>query len=172
MRDGIPFGLKPEYLGPARESRWKREFRRHAEMRRERGTRICAGIIRLDRLLRRYGPGADAVRFALRRYAMMKLDDLFPQGAGKKPNVDNPATIKMLEHVQDMILTLRPGDDRRRWLKGEALHLAAEVSETRWLLVQQNANFIPRPVLTLIVFWLTILFASFGLFAPKNLTAT
>ena len=135
-------------------------------------TRISADIIRLDHLLRRYGPGADAARVALRRYTAMKFDDLFPQGRNKKPNVDNPATYKMLEHVEDMILTLRPGDDRRRWLMGEALRSAAEVGQNRWLLVQQNASFIPVPILILIVFWLTILFASFGLFAPKNLTAT
>jgi hypothetical protein len=45
------------------------------------------------------------------------------------------------------------------------------VSETRWLLVEQNAGAIPLPFLILLVFWLTLLFASYGLFAPRNVTA-
>jgi len=134
-------------------------------------TQVSADIIRLDRLLRRYGPEANPVRVALRRYPKMKFDDLFPSGLDKRPNVDNPASVQMLEHVQNMILALRPGDNQQRWLSGQALQVATEVSQRRWLIVQQNARTIPGPVLILIVFWLTILFASFGLFAPKNATA-
>jgi hypothetical protein len=135
-------------------------------------TRVSADIIRLDRLLRRYGPEASVARAVLQRYAAMKVDDLFPAEAGRKPQLENPASVQMLERLQDMILALRPGDARQRWLSGQALQLAAEVSETRWLLVEQPAKSIPEPVLILIVFWLTLLFASFGLVAPKNLTAT
>ena len=133
---------------------------------------MSADFIRMDRLLRRYGPEADGAREALQRYVTMKFDDLFPQKPEGKPNVDNTATVEMLEHVQEMILALRPGDDPQHWLSAQALQLAAEVSETRWLLVEQNAGIIPVPFLILVVFWLTILFASFGLFAPRNVTVT
>jgi hypothetical protein len=135
-------------------------------------TRMSADIIRLDRLLRRYGREADAIRDGLQRYTAMKFDDLFPGGKGGKPNVDNPATLETLEHVQDAILALRPRDDRQRWLVAQALQLAAEISETRWLLVQQSGSSIPLPFLIMLVFWLTLLFASFGLFAPRKLTTT
>ncbi|MEA2783516.1 MAG: hypothetical protein QOK29_5060 [Rhodospirillaceae bacterium] len=135
-------------------------------------TRLSADIIRIDRLLRQYGPEADLARDALQRYTAMKLDDMFPEGADRKPHVDNPATLKMLEHVQDVILALKPGDDRQHWLITQALQLAAEIGETRWLLVQQSTGSVPIPFLILVVFWLTILFASFGLFAPRNVTVT
>src|SRR5215475_12455936 len=71
-----------------------------------------------------------------------------------------------------MVLALNPGDDRQRWLKVQALQLTAEISETRWLLVGQNANSLPIPFLILVVLWLTILVGSFGLFAPRNATVT
>ena len=135
-------------------------------------TRISADLVRLDRLLRRYGPEATGSREALQRYLAMKFDDLFPETSKRKPNLDNPATVEILEHLQDTILALKPSDDRQRWLSTQALQLAVEVSETRWLLFEQNATSLPVPFLILVVFWLTILFASFGLFAPRNATVT
>jgi hypothetical protein len=134
--------------------------------------RMSVDIIRLDRLLRRFGREADAARDGLQRYAEMKFDDLFPGGTGGKPNVDNSATLETMERVQDAILALRPGDDRQHWVIAQALQLAAGISETRWLLVQQSGSSIPLPFLIMLVFWLTLLFTSFGLFAPRNLTTT
>lgn len=36
------------------------------------------------------------------------------------------------------------------------------------LLIEQMQNELPRPFLVVLIFWLTMLFASFGLFAPRN----
>ena len=46
--------------------------------------------------------------------------------------------------------------------------LAGKIGDTRWLLVQQLGQGTPKAFLALLVFWLTLLFASFGLFAPRN----
>ena len=51
-----------------------------------------------------------------------------------------------------------------------ALQLASDISGTQWLLAEQSSQTLPRPFLVLITFWLTLLFASFALFAPRNLT--
>lgn len=134
--------------------------------------RISAEIIRLNRLLRRYGPEADVARGTLRRYTAMKFDDLFPQGPGEKPKLDDPAAVNMLERLQDLILSLKPGNDRHRWLSAQALQVAADLSQTRWLLVTEDRASVPVPALILIVFWLALLLASFGLFAPRNITMT
>jgi len=133
--------------------------------------RMSADIIWVNRLLRRYGPEADLARDTLRRYTAMRFADLFSAKSGKRPKLYDPATAKMLEHLQDMILSLKPGDGRQRWLVTQALQVAADLTEARWLLVQQDRTAIPVPALILIVFWLALLFASFGLFAPRNLTA-
>jgi Bacterial regulatory helix-turn-helix protein, lysR family len=42
------------------------------------------------------------------------------------------------------------------------------VGETRWLQYAQMNNSIPAPILMILVGWLTALFFSFGLFAPRN----
>ena len=71
-----------------------------------------------------------------------------------------------------MILALKPGDDRQRWVKEQLIQLTVDVGDTRWWVPERPTNSIPVPVLVLVVFWQTILFGSFGLVAPKNLTAT
>lgn len=129
--------------------------------------RISADIIRLDRLLNRFGPGAENVRIDLQHYAAMKLDELFP-GGHYKPNLDNLKSVDLLEHLQNGILVLKPADDQQRWLQTQALQLSTEANEARWLFALQSTGSVPGPFLILLVFWLTLLFASFGLFAPRN----
>ena len=49
--------------------------------------------------------------------------------------------------------------------------LAGKIGDTRWLLIQQAGQGTPKAFVALLVFWLTLLFASFGRFAPRNLTS-
>jgi hypothetical protein len=42
--------------------------------------------------------------------------------------------------------------------------------QTRWLMYEQGNVPLPRPLLVVVVFWLTIVFISFGLYAPRNPT--
>ena len=49
--------------------------------------------------------------------------------------------------------------------------LAGKIGDTRWLIAQQVGQGTPKAFVALLVFWLALLFASFGLFAPANLTS-
>lgn len=133
-------------------------------------TQIAADMVQVDRLLRRYGPEAQEARELLRGYAAAKLRDLFPPGPGPAA-VDDEATVATLEALQDRVLALAPADEARRWLRAQALQLTVAISQARWLLVQQGATAVPFPFLALMVSWLSIVFASYGLFAPRNATA-
>jgi hypothetical protein len=46
--------------------------------------------------------------------------------------------------------------------------MALDLGRTRVLLFEQLDRSIPVPFLVVLVFWLVIIFASFGLFAPRN----
>ena len=59
----------------------------------------------------------------------MKVEDLFPSDT--RPNVDNPATLKRLDHVEDLRVTRNPGDDRQRWLCTQALQLLWRLATCR-----------------------------------------
>ena len=79
-------------------------------------TQISTDVISLDRLLRRYGPQAQDIRVLLRRYAAAKLQDLFPESSNQAPDLENNATISMLEELQNKVLALLPTNDTQRWL--------------------------------------------------------
>jgi hypothetical protein len=66
------------------------------------------------------------------------------------------------------ILQLAPQNDAQRWLKSQALQIGSDLMETRWLVLGGLGSSVPPPFLVVVVFWLTIIFGSFGLFAPRN----
>src|ERR1700756_3878229 len=134
-------------------------------------TVIAAKVIQLDRLLRRYGPEANDERDLLRRYTAMRVQDLFPQGSAK-PVLQNPKTITLFEELEDRLAAMEARSGNQRWLQSQAQALTADLTEVRWLLVEQDVLGIPVPVLLAVVFWLCLLFMSFGLFAPSNATVT
>lgn len=125
-------------------------------------------VIRVDRNLRRYGPEGDDARAKMRAWATIKLEQLSPE-KGKPP--PPPGTgIRTLESVQDALLALTPTDERQRYLRTLCLTLSSNLIYERWALEQQAGHSIPGPFLILLIFWLAIVFASFGLFAPANAT--
>jgi hypothetical protein len=60
---------------------------------------------------------------------------------------------------------------RRYGPKMDSLRVA-DLTEVRWLLVEQEALGISVPVLLVVLLWLCLLFMSFGLLAPRNATVT
>ena len=127
-------------------------------------------LIRMDRNLRRYGPESADARTKLRTWAIAKTQQLFPEKGRANPSSDQ--TIAMLEDVQDELLALQPVSERQTYLHPLCLKLSSTMIEARWALETRGSHSIPVPFLVLLIFWLTIVFASFGLFAPANTTAT
>ncbi len=127
-------------------------------------------LIRMDRLLRRFGPAAQTSRDVLRRYAAMEMQDLFPAGGARPLDLDNPRTLIVLEQLEDGVSSLKPASSTQQWLQSQALQIAGDLDTTRWALVQQSPTLIPLPLLGAMIIWLTVIFVSFGLFAPCNAT--
>ena len=133
-------------------------------------TALSAEILRLDQILRRYGSATDPARETLRQYAEHKAADLFPHDRANV-QLGNPLTYELLQQVEDRLLSLKPANSRDQWWLGQAMTLAGKIGDGRWLIAQQAGQGTPRAFVGLLVFWLVILFASFGLFAPHNLTS-
>jgi ABC-type amino acid transport system permease subunit len=129
---------------------------------------LSVQLIRIDRNLRRYGPEADDTRLALHAWAKAKTQQLFPEKGQERPSTGG--TIIMLESVQDEILDLEPKDPRQEHLRTLCLTLTSNIIQARWSLETLAGQSIPVPFLILLVFWLSMVFASFGLFAPPNPT--
>jgi len=126
-------------------------------------------LIRVDRNLRRYGPEADDVRTKLHAWADVKIQQLFREKGQPQPSSDT--AIVMLEGVQDALLALAPTNERQKYLHTLSLTLSSQLIQARWALEIRAGHSTPAPFLALLIFWLAIVFASFGLFAPANPTA-
>ncbi len=125
-------------------------------------------VIRIERNLRRYGTEAEDARAKLRAWATVKTQQLFPEKGQPVPSSET--TVRMLEGVQDALLALSPKDDRQKYLRTLCLTLSSTLIQARWSLEQRMGHSIPVPFLVLLIFWLAVVFASFGLFAPTNAT--
>jgi hypothetical protein len=134
-------------------------------------TQISADLIRLDRLLLRYGPEAQDARTLLRRYTAAKQRDLFPRASSQPLDLENVSTLSILEAVENRTLALSPANETQRWLQTQSVQIAAGMEGTRWRLVAESQNRTPFRFVEVLVFWFAIVFASFGLFAPRNMTA-
>jgi hypothetical protein len=132
-------------------------------------TQLSAKVIQLARLLQRYGPEADGERDLLRLYTSMKLQDLFPQGSAE-PVLENPRTMILFEELQNRLAAMEGHSTQQRWILSQAQALTSEIADARWLLIEQDVLGIPVPLLLVVLFWLCLLFLSFGLFAPPNVT--
>jgi hypothetical protein len=73
-------------------------------------TQISTDMIRLDRLLRRYGPETQDIRELLRRYTANKAAGPVPSRPSQVA-VDNEAAAVTLDALQDRVLALAPADD-------------------------------------------------------------
>jgi hypothetical protein len=128
--------------------------------------KMSANIISLDRTLERYGPEAQPARELLRSEVIHIMDRLWPQKmsglAQLKP------TGRLSEAVYDSIESLSPKDDRQRLFRSEGLVLASEIGQARWLMYEQGTTMVSKPLVAAVVFWLTFIFLSWGLFAPGN----
>lgn len=127
-------------------------------------------LLTLDRLLARYGADAAPTRTALKSAVGRKIDHLWPQDPSKTMQIDPQSSGAALEGLAESIRALTPRDDAQRHLQARALDLAESLLTTRWLAVADQSTSIPFAFLVVLLCWLMIIFASFGLFAPRNTT--
>lgn len=128
----------------------------------------AAKVLVLDHLLSVYGPDAGEPRELLRRSVARSLEALWPADGRPRVQPGSRETMTLGNDVEAGILALVPGNESQRWVRGEALKVGAEITETRFIALGSLQNGVPVPFLVVVVFWLTIIFANFGLFAPRN----
>jgi hypothetical protein len=132
---------------------------------------LSSTIVRLDTMLRQYGPEAAAARANLVQYAVHKREDLFPQAAGAQVNLANPATTALFDALQQQLLDLTPRNEAQKWRRSQALELSNQIATVRWAITEQGNAALPQGVVLVVTFWLAILFGTYGLFTPRHATA-
>ena len=130
-------------------------------------TQGSTNILLLDRLLAQYGPETKEARALLRAAVVRVLDQTWPKSGASASGLPPAASA---ETLYGKIQGLSPKDDAQRSLQSQALSLALDLRKTRWLMYEQETESVALPLLVILVLWLTIIFISFGLFAPFNAT--
>jgi hypothetical protein len=126
-------------------------------------------IVLLDQALAHYGPETKEIREINHRIVRYTVEGMW--GNRKTMNTKNSVTGHGLEDIQDKLHQLAPKNDAQRWYQSRALQLSENIAEARLHLVQQlGQSSLPTVFLVIVIFWLTLIFSSFGLFAPRNPT--
>jgi len=127
----------------------------------------AARIILLDRNLRQYGSAANPARDLLRGLVSSKVDLIRDTG---RTLVTVPGASKALgiEEIQEAIRALSPSSDAQWSIQTRSLKLAADLAQTRWLLVGQAGSAIATPFLIVLVLWLAVILGCLSLVAPRN----
>ena len=129
---------------------------------------MAAKIDYLDHVLANYGPGAKESRDVLRGGVERALVRMWPEQKSQHAQLDPSAS--WTDALPNAIHKLLPENDVQRSLKSQAVQLANDLAQMRWLLYEQAESAISMPLLVVVVAWLVIMFISVGLFAPPNFT--
>ena len=129
-----------------------------------------AKIILLDRILAQYGTEGQPIRDQIKRSVVASLEATRLRKTADAPGLAAVPSTNRAEVIQCLLRALTPQTDGQRQLLGQAQQVAGDMSQTRWLLMEEAQSELPLPLLVILITWLTVFFVSFGLFAPRNAT--
>ena len=133
--------------------------------------KITANLTLLDTTLAQYGPETKEARAILRGTVGSAIARLWPADTSRESTLGEAETTVGGKSFYAEVLSLTPATETQRMLQAQALTIATELARARLLLVaQQETARISGVFLVVLVSWLVALFASFGLFAPRNAT--
>src|SRR5512139_2421960 len=111
-----------------------------------------------------YGAETRPIRDVMRSTLDAKVEQIWGGANGAAPG---KAQNTEGDSIAGALLALTPSTAAQTWYRSRALDVAADVLQSRWIIFNGTGT-VPTLFLTVIVCWLTVLFGSFALFAPRN----
>jgi hypothetical protein len=133
---------------------------------------LSANIVLLDRTLEFYGPDAKAARDGLRDLVSQTHDRIWSPRGVRPEVLTSKKTQSASKANIDRLQSLSPKTDVERMLYGRAIQLSDSLTQSRLVMAAQLGSGIAWPFLTVLVFWICILFFGFGLLTRFNATVT
>lgn len=127
----------------------------------------AASILSLDRMLADYGPQTQPIRDSIRSLINAKIDQIWPEDGPAVVDLGR-GTVNSGEQIVRQMLALTPQSAAQEWYKARALDLSTQMLQARWIVFGATQASPPSLFLVVVIAWLTVLFGSFGLFAPRN----
>ncbi len=132
-------------------------------------TQMAADFILLDRVLAHYGPESNEARGRLRTAVAGVMNETW-RGSSYRSALESDLLTSRADSFFDSIQRFQPHNDYQKSLNMQAMQICSELGRLRFLLLEQNRGTISMPFLIVLVFWLTVIFAGFGLFSHANAT--
>jgi hypothetical protein len=131
---------------------------------------LTANVILLDNAIAKYGAEANSARESLRRTVTIMAERIWSEALLRPSAGTAYQTNEAFTELVERLDKLAADTDLRRSAKDRAVQAAADLAKTRFLLFAEaeTDQSIPVPFLMVLVFWLTIIFISFSLFAQPN----
>jgi hypothetical protein len=133
---------------------------------------LSANIILLDQTLGTYGPGAQVLRDRLRDVVRQTHDRIWSPDGVRPEDLNSAETRNAVKANVEQLYKLSPTTDIERTLLSRALQQSDGIAQARLQMFEQLGSSIPWPFLTVLVFWICMLFLGFGLFSSPNPTIT
>ena len=122
----------------------------------------AAQVVLLDRTMAAYGEETQEARDLLEQIVAARIRQIWPE----EDATVTPGAIGRGSGIE--AVDLSPQTDAQRWLQSTALETSGSIAAARWVVLQEIGSSVQWPFMAILVFWLAIIFASFGLFAPRN----
>ena len=129
---------------------------------------LSAHLVLADQLLSQYGPEAAGIRKVMRQAVPAAIDRIWQEKATSSPQSNAFSANSLAEQFNSAIDRLTPANDTQRALKARILQASADIANTRLLMFADGDNPILTPFLLILIFWLTVIFTSFGLFVEPG----
>jgi hypothetical protein len=129
---------------------------------------LAANIILLDELLEQYGAETREARAMIRSAAAITVQRVWQEGTvanGTETFSPSGAAARFFLILEN----LTPANDVQRAIKPRIMEVATDLARTRLLMFVHFDNPIPVPLLVIMILWLTVIFASYTLFAETNI---
>ena len=133
-------------------------------------TQSSTKVILLDRALAAYGPETKEAREQLRRGVITLIETFWPEEKTEASGFAVFERTNKIETLQAKLRELIPATDAQRQLLSQAQQISSDLVQSRWLVIEQAQSALPVPFLVVLLFWLSMLHLSFGLFAARNAT--
>ena len=155
----------------------KADFDNHTDVYRRYG----ASLIALNQRLLAYGPDTRDIRLELRVYTAAAVADTWPREtlpSGSFPihldtvtgGSDESAKLtSLMDEIDAAIQTLHATDDLHQKLETLLEEDIKAVEQERWRLVEGTQSKLSPVFMSILVFWLLIIFVVFGILSPVNI---
>jgi len=130
-----------------------------------------ARLLTLDRVLADYGPEARGVRDNIKKAYAGRIERLTGSKAAQIAALTSEQSLLDLDGALAQVDRLNPHTEAQRVFQLQAVKIAGEIAATRSLLILHQDGSIPTALIVVLVAWLVLIFAAFGIVGANTVAS-